>query len=184
MLRVGSGSRKATACPRRTGLCWRMNCWAGSLISSGRGSASQCLPSSTRSNRWWQRLSGDRGQRRARSSIFSKASPSKASAAKASASQVRNFRGTGASVPGLAAQVERYSVVIGIGGVPVRVNTTDADFLELLEKRYAGFVGEQTRAKYDFDVDLRPPDSPDPGADVSVTHRSGRWLLQRGDFRA
>jgi len=87
-------------------------------------------------------------------------------------------------VPGLAAQVERYSVVIGIGGVPVRVNTTDADFLELLEKRYAGFVGEQTRAEYDFDVDLRPPDSPDPGADVSVTHRSGRWLLQRGDFRA
>ncbi len=43
-------------------------------------------------------------------------------------------------MPGLAAQVERYSVVIAIGGVAVRVNTADADFLAMLEERYAGFV--------------------------------------------
>ena len=45
-------------------------------------------------------------------------------------------------MPGLATQVEQYSVVIAIGGVAVRVNTTDADFLEMLENRYAGFVSE------------------------------------------
>jgi hypothetical protein len=91
-------------------------------------------------------------------------------------------------VPGLATQVERYSVVIAIGGVPVRVNTSDADFLALLEKRYAGFVnagtGRETQAEFDFDVDLAATAFADPQADVSVTYRSGRWFMERGDFRA
>jgi hypothetical protein len=87
-------------------------------------------------------------------------------------------------VPGLAAQVERYNVVIAIGGVPVRVNTTDADFLEMLQDRYAGFVSAEAYAEFEFDVDLAPPAFPDPDADVSVTHSSGRWFMQRGDFHA
>jgi hypothetical protein len=87
-------------------------------------------------------------------------------------------------VPGLALQVERYSVVIAIGGVPVRVNTTDADFLDLLQNRYAGFVGDEDFAEYDFDVELTPPPFAGADADVRVTYQSGRWLLQRGDFRA
>ncbi|MFZ0773678.1 MAG: hypothetical protein WCA49_06445 [Candidatus Sulfotelmatobacter sp.] len=76
------------------------------------------------------------------------------------------------------------SVVIAIGGVAVRVNTTDRDFLEMLRSRYAGFVSAESRAEFDFEVDLAPPAFADPDADVSVTHRSGRWFLERGDFRA
>ncbi len=87
-------------------------------------------------------------------------------------------------MPGLATQVERYSVVIAIGGVPVRVNTTDADFLEMLQNRYAGFVSAESDAEFEFEVDLAPPAPADPDAEVSVTHRSGRWFMQRGDFRA
>jgi len=91
-------------------------------------------------------------------------------------------------VPGLAAQVERHSVVIAIGGVAVRVNTADADFLAMLEERYAGFVIAETSgdagAEHEFDVDLIPPAPSDPDVDVSVTYRSGRWLMERGDFRA
>jgi hypothetical protein len=87
-------------------------------------------------------------------------------------------------VPGLAAQVERYSVVIAIGGVPVRVNTSDADFLGMLENRYVGFVSAEQPAAFEFDVDLATPTFANPDADVSVTYRSGRWLLERGDFRA
>jgi hypothetical protein len=87
-------------------------------------------------------------------------------------------------VPGLATQVEQYSVVIAIGGVPVRVNTTDPDFLEMLENRYAGFVSGESHAEFDFEVDLTPPASANRDADVSVKHRSGRWFMQRGDFRA
>ena len=92
-------------------------------------------------------------------------------------------------MPGLATQVERYSVVIAIGGVPVRVNTTDADFLALLEDRYAGFVNDGVansgaQAEFEFDIDLTPPAGTDPEADVSVRYRSGRWFMERGDFRA
>jgi hypothetical protein len=87
-------------------------------------------------------------------------------------------------VPGLATQVEQYSVVIAIGGVPVRVNTTDPDFLEMLENRYAGFVSGESHAEFDFEVDLTPPASANRDADVSVKYRSGRWFMERGDFRA
>ncbi len=86
-------------------------------------------------------------------------------------------------MPGLAAQVEQYSVVIAIGGVAVRVNTTDPVFLEMLENRYAGFVSGEAHAEFDFDVDLTPPGS-NRDADVSVKFRSGRWFMERGDFRA
>ena len=87
-------------------------------------------------------------------------------------------------MPGLATQVERYNVVIAIGGIPVRVNTTDPGFLEMLENRYAGFVSEEARTEFDFDVDLVAPESGNRDADVSVKHRSGRWFMERGDFRA
>jgi hypothetical protein len=87
-------------------------------------------------------------------------------------------------VPGLAAQVERYSVVIAIGGVAVRLNTADADFLAMLEERYTGFILAETGAEFDFDVELATPEFANPDADVSVTYRSGRWLMERGDFRA
>jgi hypothetical protein len=87
-------------------------------------------------------------------------------------------------VPGLTVQVEHYSAVIGIGGIPVRVNTTDPDFLELLHDRYAGFVSAEDRAEFDFEVDLAPPVVDDPNADVSVRYHAGRWFMGRGDFRA
>lgn len=89
---------------------------------------------------------------------------------------------------GVATQVERSSAVIAIGGVAVRVNTADADFLAMLEDRYAGFVIAETdadaSADFAFDVELVPPSFADPDADVSVAYRSGRWFMERGDFRA
>jgi hypothetical protein len=87
-------------------------------------------------------------------------------------------------VPGLATQVESYSLVIAIGGVPVRVNTGDANFLEMLQNRYAGFVSDEGRSEFEFDVELKRPTGTDPQAEVRVTYHSGRWLLERGDFRA
>lgn len=85
--------------------------------------------------------------------------------------------------------VARLSLVIEIGGIPVRVHTTDPDFLAMLQDRYAGFwasSGHEERAEIEFDIDLAatPQRFADPNAVVSVTHRQGRWTLQRGDFRA
>ena len=87
-------------------------------------------------------------------------------------------------MPELITEVGRLSLVIEIGGMPVRVNSTDPDFLAMLQDRYAGFVGSSEGAEIEFDVDLVPPTFPDPGADVRVTHRLGKWSLERGDFRA
>ena len=87
---------------------------------------------------------------------------------------------------GLATQVELYTLVITIGGMSVRVRTNDADFLAMLERRYDGFlsVEGENPEEYEFDVDLTPPRFGSTPAEVSLTYRSGRWLLTRGDFCA
>lgn len=90
-------------------------------------------------------------------------------------------------MPQLATEVERLSLVIKIGEMPVRVNTSDPAFLCTLQDRYSGFLtsaDSSERAEIEFDVDLTPITFADPAADVRVTHRLGRWSLQRGDFLA
>jgi len=87
-------------------------------------------------------------------------------------------------VPELALQVEHYSTVIAVGGVAVRVNTTDSRFLELLEKRYSGFVSAKQTGEFEFDVELVESTFAKPWTEVSVGHHSGRWFMQRADFRA
>ena len=75
-------------------------------------------------------------------------------------------------------------MVIVIGDVAIRLNTIDPNFLQLLHNRYAGFVRAEGDAEFDFDVDLLPSRFPSPDVDLSVTLRSGRWVLDRGDFLA
>jgi hypothetical protein len=85
---------------------------------------------------------------------------------------------------GLISPVDCLHLTIEIGGIPIRVNTTDADFLNMLQNRYAGFVGSSKHAAVEFDVDLFTPGFVDPDADVRVTQQAGKWALERGDFRA
>jgi hypothetical protein len=94
-------------------------------------------------------------------------------------------------LPELTTEVERLSLVIEIGGMPVRVHTTDQGFLGMLQERYAGFLTSAERAgdaewapEIDFDVELTPTRFADPDAAVRVTQHGGRWTLERGDFRA
>lgn len=87
-------------------------------------------------------------------------------------------------MPELTAAVNCYHLSIEIGGMPVRVNTSDAAFLNMLQNRYAGFLGSSPQAAVEFDVDLTSLGFGDPHAEVRVTHRAGKWALERGDFRA
>jgi len=87
-------------------------------------------------------------------------------------------------VPELTTEVDRSSIVIEIGDMPVRVNTNDSAFRNMLEDRYAGFVGSSEDAEIEFHVDLTAPNFGDADSDVRVTQRSGRWSIERGDFRA
>ena len=87
-------------------------------------------------------------------------------------------------LPELAAEVERLSLVIEIGGMAVRVNTTDQGFRAMLQDRYSGFLSSSDNPEIEFDVELAKSGFADPEAEVRVTQRLGRWSLTRGDFRA
>ena len=89
-------------------------------------------------------------------------------------------------MPELTTEVERLSLIIEIGSMPVRVHTTDPAFLSLLRERYDGFVtsSERGEAEIDFDIELIPSRFADPEAILRVTQHRGRWTLERGDFRA
>jgi hypothetical protein len=76
------------------------------------------------------------------------------------------------------------SVVIEIGEMPVRINTTDPNFLVLLRDRYTGYVRETGTAEIEFDVELMPQPFQERDADVRVRQQNGRWTLERGDFFA
>lgn len=84
----------------------------------------------------------------------------------------------------LTTAVLPLSVIIEIGGMPVRVNADDPRFLAMLQDRYAGYVTSADSAELEFDVDLTEAHFPDPDADVRVTQEHGLWTLQRGDFLA
>lgn len=85
-------------------------------------------------------------------------------------------------MPAVISEIAQHSLSIEIGGMSVRVNTTDRDFLKMLEDRYAGYVGSAPDPEIEFDIQLGPPGNSD--ADVHVTQSGGRWTLTRGDFRA
>jgi hypothetical protein len=89
-----------------------------------------------------------------------------------------------AFVAELAVQIEQHSLVIKIGGIPIRVNTTDEDFLELLQSRYVGYVVGEENPEFEFEMDLKSPEGIAPDAPVRVAYNAGRWYLERGDFRA
>ena len=87
-------------------------------------------------------------------------------------------------MPQLSTEVDRLSLVIEIGGVPVRVNTADAQFLNLLQGRYKGFVSDSGRPEIEFDVELSEPGFSRGDAPVEVDHQGGVWSFRRGDFLA
>jgi len=87
-------------------------------------------------------------------------------------------------LPEFAAEVERLSLTVEIGKMPVRMHTSDPMFLQMLQDRYAGFVNSSECAEMEFDIELSPPAFADPNAPVRVRQKDGRWSLERGDFLA
>jgi len=87
-------------------------------------------------------------------------------------------------LPQLTTEVDRLSLVVEIGGMPVRINTADPGFLGTLQRRYSGFVSGSAEAEVEFDVDLVDPSPGDDDAPVEVKHQGGAWSFRRGDFLA
>jgi hypothetical protein len=79
----------------------------------------------------------------------------------------------------------RISVVIG--GLPINIESANRGFIEMLEKRYAGFVAKPIEGGIRLDVEIVDPvedEERDDDEDLEVRYAGGRWLLNRGDFRA
>jgi hypothetical protein len=75
-------------------------------------------------------------------------------------------------------------VVIEIGGIPIALKTTDAEFVRLLRGRYGDYMKLGGKSDFTFCVELVKPSVFDPDADVKVWLEDGEWRLERGDFQA
>ena len=77
-----------------------------------------------------------------------------------------------------------YDVSVHIGGMAIGLRTYNPAFLRILEERYGGFLSSSARPDFEFEIDLVPPGKISADEDVRVVHDSGRWSIERGDFRA
>ncbi|HET9399438.1 MAG TPA: hypothetical protein VFO34_00675 [Candidatus Acidoferrales bacterium] len=73
---------------------------------------------------------------------------------------------------------------VEIGGVTFRFRTSDADFHEILRRRYAGFLSADSMPQVQLDVELCEPKSSDVDRELSVVLDGGIWRMSRGDFSA
>ena len=76
-----------------------------------------------------------------------------------------------------------HQVSVQIGGMAIGLRTDNPSFLRMLEERYGGFLSASTRPDFEFEIDLAPPGKLSEDEDVRVVHDSGRWSIERGDFR-
>ena len=76
----------------------------------------------------------------------------------------------------------RKAACVEIGGIPIALSTCDEGFLDLLRRRYDGFLSS-SRPQFELEFDLTSTELASDG-DVRVRREGGEWLLQRGDFRA
>jgi len=87
-------------------------------------------------------------------------------------------------MPCPARATEQSEVVLEIGGSAIGFRCEDLAFVDLLRERYAGFVTLGCQPNFTFEIDTINASSVSQDADVSVRWHSGRWDLERGDFRA
>ena len=79
---------------------------------------------------------------------------------------------------------QRSDVVVEIGDVPIRLRCDDPVFVRRIMERYSGYISSSEKAAFDFEIMLAPPGTESGDEDLKVTWDSGRWLMDRGDFRA
>jgi hypothetical protein len=79
---------------------------------------------------------------------------------------------------------QRFSVVVEIGGLPIRLSCDNTEFIRLTVERYAGYVSASNEASSEFEIELIPLDTESREVELTVTWDSGRWLMERGDFHA
>ena len=85
---------------------------------------------------------------------------------------------------GELAAIAAQQVIIEIGGLPAAVRSNSPEFLEMLERRYSGFLSPEASTAFEIDVELVAPGRITDENDIAVRFESGRWVIERGDLRA
>jgi hypothetical protein len=75
-------------------------------------------------------------------------------------------------------------ISVKIGGLPIEIQSSEPDFIRMLEARYAGFIDPADGAGIRLDVDIAPPTASSEDDDLLVRNEAGRWTMNRGDFHA
>jgi hypothetical protein len=73
---------------------------------------------------------------------------------------------------------------VAIGGLPIAIASADAEFIAMLERRYAGFIGDASDVPIRLEVDIVTPTGAGDDEDLRVGCDGVRWTMTRGDFRA
>jgi hypothetical protein len=71
---------------------------------------------------------------------------------------------------------------VEIGAIPIALSTSDDGFLDLLSRRYDGFLSS-SRPEFELEFDLSATHSVSD-EDVRVRRDGDEWMMRRGDFRA
>ena len=105
------------------------------------------------------------------------------------------------------ASIRGLSIIVEIGGMPILVRTDNTAFADMLRDRYREFaLVDASHPVMELDIELMPGpshdsvqgseggasrvgnsifgDDVDADADASVRVEAGRWIMERGDFRA
>ena len=75
-------------------------------------------------------------------------------------------------------------LTIEIGGLPIRLRTSDAAYFGVLQDRYAGFVKTSSCSALELQIHLIASTPVDPEEQVCVTNHAGQWSIHRSDFQA
>ena len=77
-----------------------------------------------------------------------------------------------------------HRIGVAIGGTPIRLCTSNAEFAGMLRERYSGFLTRNNRIACEFEIETIPPEQITTAEDVTVTRTDTSWIIERGDFQA
>ena len=85
----------------------------------------------------------------------------------------------------VSATVAVQPVVTNIGGISIALFVDDPAFVQILQRRYAGFVNPIDDFQFRISIELVEQTRDfEHGADLQVNKQAGLWTFCRGDFRA
>lgn len=81
------------------------------------------------------------------------------------------------------AATRSQSLVVEVGGFPIRFRCDSSSFARLIEERYSGFLNPASDPLSDFQILLKREASTRAEHEAVLVHQDGnRWLIERSDF--